>query len=115
MSCQPDTIPTDNTLAKLVTEHLELLVSRYPRTARSDEPWRTLLHYLRDLHRRALRPKQEATRYVPMTQAIIASHWHLWQTHHGEEPPTYLVEAIDYVEHHYAYWFSYERGEWVDE
>ena len=108
-------------LKKLVAKHYELLALHYRLMTSSDTHWATLTRHTHDLHQLATNAiAQETGRdiitlHAETTKQLIVSHWQLWRAHHGEEPPTYLVDAIDGIEHHHPAWFSYEQNRWVEE
>lgn len=106
-------------LSCLLEKHSELLSARY-RIAPADEHWLVLIRYIIQLHRIAIRlPSDNITSSgaYGLREAIkllIASHWRLIRTSE-EEPPPYLVVAIDAIERRSASWFSYEREMWMEE
>lgn len=105
----------------LLAKHSKLLQRHYPLPSATEDYWPALLQHGDDLHEIVIQclAKRENTgaayRYGETMKRLIVNHWQLWQTHCGEEPPVYLIAAIDAMERHFLAWFSYERGEWIEE
>ena len=110
---------TASALKRLVNEYLMILTTHYRSGSATKAPWYALTQPVRDLHRVAVRLLPEETAppypYLEAVKALVSNHWPLWRTHEGEEPSASLIEVIDWVERNSPVWFSYQRGEWVEE
>ena len=54
----------------------------------------------------------EESPFIAVLKDSVVTYWRA-RTDPESEPPEFLIELIDYVEKHTAYWFSYSQEQWL--
>ena len=100
---------------ELLSQHFSLLAHKYSIPAH-DPVWHQLQTYVCSAQGVDTDPPGQGPSrdYLTSLKILVVNHWQVYRTQE-EEPPPYLIAAVDAIEQSCPAWFSYEKEAWIEE